>query len=153
MIFVDCAAPRPPRAVARACLGAILNKSYDEALDPALIPIPSAETIESKMVKCGSGEENAFVKSTMDGMSTPLSHSNWLAAEACLQLARYDEALAHAERFESVCWGPHVPCWAPWLKARIIGRKAQRESAGSENQEAFALLQRSHAAAKQWGRK
>jgi len=122
----------------RLWMGDALAQSYEEGLDEAdiLIPSPSSRQLTSSIL-AGVG--------TMG-----MGHFNLLGAEACLQLGRHDDALAHAERFEKECWGPQVPCWAPWLKGRIIGRKAQSDGA-PENKEVLTQLQRSHAAAKTWG--
>ena len=103
-------------------------------------------------------EQSGWINSyTATGMvaCTTLGHPCMLAAELCLQLGKYNEALVHVKYFEKNCWGPHTPCWAPWLQGRIVGRKAQSKAAPkgklSESKEAFTLLQRAHAAAKTWG--
>jgi len=72
-----------------------------------------------------------------------------MCAEICLQLGRYDDALAHAELYETVSWGSSMLTLAPWLKARIVGRKAKANNAAVSDSiwaEVTALLERAHAA-------
>ena len=68
-----------------------------------------------------------------------------MCAEICLKLGRYDDALAHAELYETVSWGSSMPTLAPWLKARIVGRKAKANDAAVSDSifaEVTALLER-----------
>ena len=78
-----------------------------------------------------------------------MADHNYICGELCLQLGRFNEALAHAEHFEKVSWSPTVPTLAPWLKARIMGRKAKANKAADSDliwKEVTALLERAHAA-------
>ena len=75
------------------------------------------------------------------------NHANQLAAEACLQLGRFADAMAHAERYERSARGEHVKCLAPWLRARIMATEQPKESSS----EVVALLEQAAAAGDDWG--
>jgi len=77
----------------------------------------------------------------------------WLATLANLMLGRFDEAMAHADRFERNCWGPQVPCQAPWIRAKIMVVKAKAAGAADTDPvwpEVVALLQASTLAARKF---
>ena len=72
-----------------------------------------------------------------------------MCAEICLKLGRYDDALAHSERYEEISWSSAMPTVAPWLEARIVGRKAMANNVPESDPiwaEVTALLERAHAA-------
>jgi len=132
----------------RGWLGLVLHQVYEPSVLPDQIHIPTPESMYEEM-----GVDPQHCECMM--AAARLSNLNLLAAEVLLQFGRYDEAMAHAKQFEADCLGSQVPCWAPWLQGRIMGRKAQSKKAPkgklSESKEAFSLLQRAHAAAKAWG--
>ena len=77
----------------------------------------------------------------------------WLATLANLMLGRFDEAMAHADRFKRNCWGPQVPCQAPWIRAKIMVAKAKAACAADADPvwpEVVALLQASTLAARKF---
>jgi len=133
----------------RGWLGVVLHELQDPSVKGKDILIPAPESFNQEV---GIADPQSWQNVMFMGRMTD---PNMLAAEVLLQFGRYDEAMAHAKQFEADCLGSQVPCWAPWLQGRIMGRKAQSKKAPkgklSESKEAFSLLQRAHAAAKAWG--
>ena len=134
--------------ILKAWFGAALQGSFADGVKGEDVPVPEPETIE-----VSTGCANEEYGDAFHCRCSNTTHPNYLAAEFCLQHGRFDEAHAHAQRYERHSWGAETPCFAPWLQGRIIGRKTQAATMGqpTENKEAFGLLQRAHAAAKKWG--
>ena len=119
-----------------ACL---VNGQYDASCEIVVPPPAEASTL---YFNCDGWQDTCFPY-------VQALHNNYQCAEICMQLGRFDEALAHAEHYEKVAWGSPVPVLAPWLKARILGRKAKVNEAADSDPiwlEVTALLERAYAA-------
>ena len=83
--------------------------------------------------------------------TTLLRDLNHWSAELCLKLKRYDEALAHQERFDREGTSCHAHCFSPWLRGRILGQRAQAQKKGEADamwEEVQAMFENAHEGAK-----